>query len=92
MVNDLATAGWDDEMLAGLKQSTSKAKPKITFHVHEKWSTGKWKFWMFARGKSVKQVIHSIWWHNKGRIKKEDIRAFQGDIPSIDDHRPLAIS
>lgn len=69
----------------------SKAKPKVTFHIHKR-IDGVWGFWMFARGKSEKQIVNAIWFHNKGKVLRENIRAFRGEIPTVDDHRPSMIS
>jgi len=35
---------------------------------------GKWVFWMNARGISSVQLRHAIWWKNKGKVPKENIK------------------
>ena len=47
-------------------------KPIKPFRVYKR-ADGTWKFWMNARGKSAKQLRHSLWWLNKGEIRKSCI-------------------
>ena len=40
---------------------------------------GVWSCWMIARGKSVKQIVHAVWWRSNGNVAKADIRAQRTD-------------
>jgi len=53
-------------------------KPQKTFAVHQQ-VNGVWRFWMYAIGRSVKQIVHAVWWRNKGEVSKTDIKAEEFD-------------
>jgi hypothetical protein len=45
------------------------------------------EFWMYARGKSAKQMKRAIWWRNNGKVSKDDIKVEL--TPTRTDGKPL---
>jgi len=48
-------------------------EPLKTFSVFKASENG-WKFWMNVRGKSAKQVLNSVWFLQKGKIPRSDLK------------------
>lgn len=63
------------------------ASPILNWKVYRRQTGGVWQFWMYARGKSAKQVQHNVWWTNrtgKYPLTKENIKV-DGPIVLADD-------